>query len=178
MDFPYDDTGAWKVLFFWIVMKRLPPKDPVNNVLLARSWVVGEKYDIVDFQDEVMVALLFSCDNETAEMEEIKVAFLTARTGSKLRELMAEELLDKVDDSGENPDDLHLGDFENRAPGLATAILKAYQRYAEGDDDFWKRFKKREGGMLGRWRDFMVGDGLKVQGTVAALEAGLDKAVI
>lgn len=172
-----DDHQAWIILLHWAFARRLPEDAEDCPLLLVHSWALVEKYNVVDFQDEAMFALLSWCNNESADVETIEKAFESTAPGSKLRHLMAEELLYRVE-SGEGDDhelsnegiDNFLKTSKLDHVTFATDILKARKRCAL-DEYYFQRFKKKKGNRSGKWKTFMVGDALMVHGRAAECEA-------
>ena len=63
MKFAEDDPGAWKMLLYWKIKGSLPllqdvPSYGGQQLLYTRAWILGDKYDIGEFQDLVMLELL------------------------------------------------------------------------------------------------------------------------
>lgn len=63
--FPEDDVGAWEVLLYWTfrgaLMKMLDERkndEAADRLLLVQSWILGDRYNVSRFQDEVMLELL------------------------------------------------------------------------------------------------------------------------
>lgn len=168
---PDDDHKAWTVLIHWLVRVCLSNEAEVDQLLLVRCWALGEKYELKSFRDEVMLAMLLFCDDEMIEVETVRRAFELTKPGSKLRCLMAEELLYRVGQGrGEDHelDDAGIDRFEKtggaKVAGLTTALLKARKECSNAGEGYMNRFARKRGSRHGRWKDFLVGDGQFVHG--------------
>ena len=99
--FEYEETefGAWKLLVYWLLYRRLPGKEYMTLNLLINSWALGEKVEIPDFRDDIMVHLMRLFDSGEAEVtpETLRQAFcITIKQiadRSKLRILFSEEAI-------------------------------------------------------------------------------------
>lgn len=174
---PEDDPQAWKALFYWIVKKELPAKVNDSQPLLVHSWALGEKYEVIDFQNDAMLQLLRYSNTDPIKNEAIESAFALTQPGSKLRKLMAEELIRKVEDPGERLEalDIPYADGVEVASGagpfgMVTELLNAQRRYAQCGDAFFERFAEREDHRFERWKDFMEGNGMAVRGRATKAE--------
>jgi hypothetical protein len=85
---------------------------------------------------------------------------------------MCEELIYRVEHLQENPQRFNLSDIADGSGPLVDALLKVQHRRGQAEGEFWSRFERRGNGQTGRWKEFMVGDGLKVYGRAA--EKGLE----
>ena len=94
---PQDIYQAWKVLLHWIATRRLPEHVADDELLLIRCWALGERHGIEEFQDEAMLALLLWCEDFHLDMDTIERGLSSTRPGSKLRRLVAEELIFNID---------------------------------------------------------------------------------
>lgn len=91
---PDDNVGAWRVLLYWIMHRKQPDDLLVKSDLVAvRCWVLGDKYDIPRFQDEAMFALLAIYSERRPRKGTIGEAVVSSAPSSKLRKLMAEEVV-------------------------------------------------------------------------------------
>ncbi|KAI6860762.1 hypothetical protein KC338_g6822 [Hortaea werneckii] len=89
--FPKDDYDAWAVLVFWMMNTFNIAKEELTPDLLIKSWVLGDKYEIPEFQDQIMLELLFTFEEDYATEDIIRLGSELSPTGSVLKRLMAEE---------------------------------------------------------------------------------------
>ncbi|KAI6790366.1 hypothetical protein KC332_g17876 [Hortaea werneckii] len=66
-------------------------KEELTPDLLIKSWVLGDKYGIPEFQDQIMLELLFIFVRDYATEDIIKLGSELSPTGSVLKRLIAEE---------------------------------------------------------------------------------------
>lgn len=165
-----DDHEAWKILLYWTVTRCLPGDVTDSEVLMVRAWALGEKYEVVEFQDEVMLSLLLRCESNSMEVDAIESAFLLTHPGSKLRCLMAEELIWTIEETKNGPAtlladscDVSQEGFVPSVGGVAVDIIEAKNR-CKDVEEYWRRFVVGDDEEHGRWQTFMVGEGLRVQG--------------
>ena len=95
--FPEDDQTTWEVLLHWLLKDKLEwgyTEDADAKMKgLVECWVLGDKNDIKQFQDEVMWELIRVSDHNRVELNVIRLAFDSTPVGSPIRALLAEELL-------------------------------------------------------------------------------------
>ncbi|KAI6801152.1 hypothetical protein KC361_g1955 [Hortaea werneckii] len=91
IDFPKDDYDAWTVLVFWMMNTFNIAKEEITPDLLIKCWVLGDKYEIPEFQDQIMLELLFIFVQDYATEDIIKLGSELSPTGSVLKRLVAEE---------------------------------------------------------------------------------------
>ncbi|KAI6790266.1 hypothetical protein KC332_g18385 [Hortaea werneckii] len=91
IDFPEDDYDAWTVLVFWMMKTFDIAKEELTPELLIKSWVLGDKYEIPEFQDQIMLELLFTFEEDYATEDIIRLGSGLSPTGSVLKRLIAEE---------------------------------------------------------------------------------------
>ncbi|KAK3712839.1 hypothetical protein LTR37_008930 [Vermiconidia calcicola] len=159
--FPDDDVEAWNALLFFKYWSYLPtcvdPQELRGNEehrrKLIKYWALGDKYDVKEFQDTVMLQLLRELAHQRTNLEAVKLAFENTAPGSKLRRLYAEEVVYMVEE-GKAWNHDHFDTFDG-VPGFTSAYMHATNRYklAEDADEFFHRTGKD-----GSWRDYMVGD--------------------
>ncbi|GAB1730333.1 hypothetical protein NU195Hw_g8564t1 [Hortaea werneckii] len=89
--FPKDDYDAWAVLVFWMMNTFNIAKEELTPDLLIKSWVLGDKYEIPEFQDQIMLELLFTFEEDYATEDIIRLGSELSPTGSVLKRLIAEE---------------------------------------------------------------------------------------
>jgi hypothetical protein len=129
-----------------------------DEELLTLCWVLGDKYDIPNFQDVAMFTLLQLADGENVEPSTIKLAFKNTSPGCKLRLLMAEELAAMM---------LHGTVGYGRVDGIlngtnfAEELLEALDRVENEDTQpiAAYRFYESHDNDEEPWKWFMVGDG-------------------
>lgn len=165
--FPEDDTEAWEVFLHWL-MQRSYPQD-LDARSSVKCWVLGDRYHISTFQDNAMFALLVRLDNKWAKLDDISYAFRLTPPGSKLRLLMAEELVMLMDDKKVVYDEI---DCALNGTNFVGELLRARDRLAaedrvcEGSDEDleheWSmrdRFGRTDEEAEVSWQEFMVGNG-------------------
>ncbi|KAK5688473.1 hypothetical protein LTS10_000451 [Elasticomyces elasticus] len=102
-----------------------------DHKLCIRCWALGDKYDVPDFQDLIMLELLRSIELEPIQLDEIKEGIECTGPGSKLRDLMAEELAREV--SAGDIETSELDAFDGVA-GFSNILVAKINRLAE-----WKQ---------------------------------------
>ena len=127
---------------------------------MIHCWILGDKYDIKEFQDIAMIHLLKLTDSEYITVNLAKLAFENSAPSSPLRTLMAEELACLIVDSesgeyggDEDYEHKHLQVFDG-IPGFASELLYAIDK---------RRFQGIGARLCedGPWEDFMVEKGPK-----------------
>ncbi|RMY65141.1 hypothetical protein D0863_09309 [Hortaea werneckii] len=91
IDFPEDDYDAWIALVFWMMKTFDIAKEELTPELLIKSWVLGDKYEIPEFQDQIMLELLLTFEEDYALEDIIRLGSELSPTGSVLKRLIAEE---------------------------------------------------------------------------------------
>ncbi|KAI7134046.1 hypothetical protein KC343_g15997 [Hortaea werneckii] len=91
IDFPEDDYNAWAVLAFWMMNTFNIARKEFKPDLLIKCWVLGDKYEISEFQDQITLELLFYFERHYATEDIIKLCSELSPTGSVLKRLIAEE---------------------------------------------------------------------------------------
>ncbi|KAI7163042.1 hypothetical protein KC349_g1597 [Hortaea werneckii] len=92
IDFPKDDYDAWAVLMFWMMSAFHIAKTKLKPDLLIKCWVLGDKYEIPEFQDQIMLELLFMVQYYDYDTEDIiRLGSELSPAGSVLKRLIAEE---------------------------------------------------------------------------------------
>ena len=169
LQFPEDGIDTWELLLSWAVKRSMPSwpfadslSDVCRETLLTRSWVLGDKYQILQFQDEVMVELLSFYAESSGHQAEIKHAVSITAPGSKLRRLMAEELVHLIYDYDgmkmEKLDDFDgLGFFAE-----FNATRDRLQNSQQSSDSLYRFGRTADAfdvhGPAGSWRKYLVGD--------------------
>lgn len=96
LKFPEDNKEAWRTLLCWRIRGKLSFEQLGSAKSLCHElvqcWIVGDKYGVKDFQDEIMWELLHHFRSVTPDLPLMKLAFENTPPGSPLRILMAEEL--------------------------------------------------------------------------------------
>lgn len=88
---PEDSVEAWEVLLHWIITKTLPedhecfksmlPQETLQ-LELVQCWSLGDKYDVVAFQDLIMIELLSLLGTILIDEEAAQEAFERSPPGS------------------------------------------------------------------------------------------------
>lgn len=107
LKYPQDDTEVWKLLLFWMMKGHLPTalwnrasqshQDQYQPIyaLLIKCWAAGDQYLMPEFQNNVMIIMLYLLElsaavyttPQTLSWPNIKLAFEVSAPGSKLRNL-------------------------------------------------------------------------------------------
>ena len=157
---------ASKLFLYWLLNHRLPESADMTVSLLLNSWVLGEKLELYDFLDDIMVHLMREIDARKMEVtvESLRDVFCieylpsTAITeASNLEILFCEEAvrtkimtsendiskygLDKCNKNHEN-----CGLYE-----LPAALAKAVEQYKDDRRQIENRFDYREPGKAAPW---------------------------
>lgn len=160
LKFPEDDVAAWKLLVFSMFEKKLPEEDLESEanerlqLLLVQCWVLGDKYDIPEFQDLAILELLHHLSDKHMTPEAAEQAAANTSPPSELRMLAAREVarcLHSIESysgalsvHGFAAEVIELIGHRNKGggPGVSTFI---------GRKDGWYRTLI--------WKGFMVGSG-------------------
>ncbi|CZT20556.1 uncharacterized protein RCC_06414 [Ramularia collo-cygni] len=100
---PEDNIEVWKIIVTWIVNRAVPEDLLRTDLLLAiRCWITGDKYDIKEFQDAVMLCILAELvsDGVKLNIEMIKVSFEETPVDSPLREVIVNRRMSEYDLKG------------------------------------------------------------------------------
>lgn len=169
LEFPEDPVDAWEALLFWIFTKSLP-EDLINTtqvrdeetsqLLLVQCWILGDKYEIVDFQDHIMIELLDLSTDKFISLQAAEEAFKKTLTGSKLRLFVSRLIVVAVYGCEEQK----LEDFDTLegVPGYTTQMMSTLQKWHHGA---WRSHTSlmatEDGRKSAEWRDYLVGEGPK-----------------
>ena len=165
LKFPEDDVAAWKVLVFWMFDKKLPEEDfsaeldEKLQLLLVECWVLGDKYEIPEFQDLVMLELLHHFNSKGITPETAKRAAAMTTSGSKLRILAGRQIAQYA--TGGTKMAIDTFDGALGVEGFASEVIELIRpgntsgktwvvTYIGQKDGKWR---------LQMWKDFMVGSG-------------------
>ncbi|CAK1358221.1 hypothetical protein CB0940_07147 [Cercospora beticola] len=168
--FTDDDPDTWKTVLYWIMHHKLPEnKDKTNRsekfIRNAKYWIVGHKYGIAGFQDEIMIQLLKEVDDHgpCVLTEREKCADLIAVTPpeSVLMRLLAEVVVEDEDDPGTYRFTDDIPELKHNT-GFWTAYVKALQDFRGDGLYFDSRLVMLEDCspyyLRAHWRDYMVGE--------------------
>ena len=160
--FPDDDEDAWKVLLHWIIKGKLPTtrSGQATQMLWVHCWILGDKYNIAAFQDDVMVELVFELAHQKTSLEIVKTAFEGTIEDCKLRKLMAEETVDLIRTT---KDWCHKKlELLDGVSGFTPALLKAMDEHdllLDGAGDTTTLRARMTSGGISQWKAYTVGDG-------------------
>lgn len=116
-------------------------------ILIMRCWVLGDKYAIVDFQDEDMMILLYESQHNGLGWDVIKEGVIHSRPGSPIRRLLAYEAVIQVYEDGVDAEAL----IDVDGAGFMSEFVTAHQAFEKNNQhQLW--FDEAE-----QWRDFMAG---------------------
>ena len=156
LHFPHDDGYAWEILLHWIVPGQPQSADAMDCI---KAWVLGEKYDIPEFQDCVMMELL---RQPVPAVDIIRYAFEHTESNSKLRKSLAMRLVTSIhDDKRFQRDDPWLRYLGN-IPGLFESYVEAQKRFECDKEGYSDRLDQtvNEGEEVRqskrRWTEFLV----------------------
>ncbi|KAK5165100.1 uncharacterized protein LTR77_009197 [Saxophila tyrrhenica] len=153
--FPDDNAGSWIMLLWWKAKGNVPtPRCNFRTETFVQAWIMGDKYDIKDFQDDLMLEIIVHLETNVLDLRTAKLAFENTVPGSPLRTLMAEELADQVrqEDGAKGFQEI-FSMFEG-VVGFTAEVVEALDTYENcGKDNLKKERSKQH---LAR---FMVGDG-------------------
>lgn len=169
LKYPEDVVGAWEVLLFWMITKKLPD-DSIGSLSvhdretlqlsLVQCWTLGDKYGIPEFQDLVMLELLdLSCEG-LVTVQAAEEAFENTSPRSRIRKLFSRLIVTAVViDQAESVEEFE--DLEG-LPGYTADLLEAMQLGQPGDAGWaplrWL-MRTRGGRDSGEWKEYLVGDG-------------------
>ncbi|KAK0782581.1 hypothetical protein LTR91_011361 [Friedmanniomyces endolithicus] len=147
LTFSEDSLNAWKVLMRWAFTRTVPrwtdrrDDDGIDcgfELLLIDCWVLGDKYQIPAFQDEVMLELLYYYKEETIGFDVVKHGVAVTSSGSALRRLLAEEVMTNNMQGGVTED---LNQFDGMH--FLADFVTARESYDDtGTKGFFDRFGK------------------------------------
>jgi len=168
LHFPTDDVDTWEILLYWAIKRTMPhasnfDQDDVIS-LLIRCWVLGDKYQVQTFQNEVILELLRITDGICViRRADLKLGVELTSPGSTLRRMISEEFVAHLYHTEGDPDFSNLNDLDGN--GFIEDLLEAAQArdkrlgafsgngwfgcFSDGDLDT---------GPGGIWREYMVGD--------------------
>lgn len=94
---PEDDLAAWKVLLSWMMPREHPEHEVLTgpNLLGVRCWVLGDKYNIPEFLDKAMLALLVSVVDNAMATEVYREVADHSPPASPSRALVAEDAIEQ-----------------------------------------------------------------------------------
>lgn len=155
--FSGDDETAWKYLLWWKMKGKVPVCDrnlyPTEVLSFVRSWILGDKYDIKEFQDDLMVGLLLYLQVSPLHLTTAKVAFDNMMPSSPLRILMAEEIAHQIRQTDDPSDFPSILSWFEGTVGFTAEIIEALDMY----ESCGKHLLKRERCVSHRMR-FMLGE--------------------
>ncbi|KAK5136592.1 hypothetical protein LTR08_002606 [Meristemomyces frigidus] len=158
LKFPNDDSDAWEVLLFWMIKNTLPDtQDNAHTMILC--WVLGDKYAMPVFQDHAMLELLRTNSTQELGFEALKLALSMSAPGSKLRKLVAEELVYLANDRAV----VDWGSLETMIDGMGILgdYFRAQERYHKDNYVFHSRLTSSNAHSKKQravWTDYMVGE--------------------
>jgi hypothetical protein len=159
--FPEDDQTSWQILLHYAIADYLVDLDSPDDKQAAmlqwiKCWILGDKYNIKDFQDNAMLELLYMLDTEHIDLEVIKYAFNNTPPNSPLRKLMAREaVLTFYKPSGNpNPQDFEVFD------GVSGFVVELMEAFAYKDSKrHGSGVRKTKLNKPEQRRKYIIGDG-------------------
>ena len=159
LQFPHDSQDAWELLLYWVFKGAMPVRTAYSHDDIAAfvgCWCLGDKYLMPELQDQVMLDLLLVLEGDKfASVDIVKQAFENTAAGSKLRDVMAEEVL-RTMHLWDNDGGVEFDDYDGIA-GFTAAIVAAKDRDPKGDY-FYDRFRDNSLSYTSKWRYYMVGE--------------------
>ena len=159
--FPEDDPQAWKIIVYYMIHLQVPSEDFVGEEerdwlglvnVLDLCWILGDKYDMPQFQDLIMLERLraITCGSLLPGM--VLRAFEKTPPGSKLRLQAARNAVSGIYHQG----NYTLDDFDGlRAfPDAMTEMMNALQRYYEEGEQSEDWEEDVSSG--NSWKDYMI----------------------
>jgi hypothetical protein len=155
------------VLLYWVIRRKFP-RDELLKLSLGRAfevaemcWVLGDRYDIPEFQDDAMMVILQILNADKALLPYgIKHTFSHTRPGSKLRILATEEPVLNIYTKRMAFD--QLDDYFN-SMNFVGEFMELYERLRDPTGKEWarvaKRLQKPGTDDCEHWKSFMVADG-------------------
>jgi hypothetical protein len=127
--------------------------DDSKKMQLVHCWILGDKYDIKEFQDIVVLELLVTLEDSVAPLEVIQLAFKNTAENSLLRKLMARHAVINICES--NCERQHLKIFDG-VTGFITEPVEAYDIRDEKENGINGLFVIVDGDDEDEWMEFMV----------------------
>lgn len=163
LDVPDDGVEAWKVFLFWLFHRNLPYFGSGKNKtqrfkeidLLVCCWSLGDKYDIPDFQDEVMLMLMECLAVNVVHPHTVNLAFNTSSPDSHMRRIMAEEVAENLREGHWHEEDFKELDGEGFTYEFAKALVD--QEPVRSHDRLETQLDVNVFHYV--WESYMVGDG-------------------
>ncbi|PIA89413.1 hypothetical protein CB0940_07146 [Cercospora beticola] len=162
--FPEDDPASWEIFLYWLLRREIPRPGIATSheedlISLAKCWILGDKYGITKFQDEVMLFYLHIVDLHCVELAPEQCKELTKITppGSKLMKLLSEESARFCEQNGLTSDGIATLDG---VPGFWPTFVEAQQKMKKHSDQFTSRMKGVGSTTCdeAHWSDYMAGD--------------------
>ncbi|PPJ56521.1 hypothetical protein CBER1_03891 [Cercospora berteroae] len=144
--FPEDDTESWKILLYWLLHRDVPMmeddatwKDYLNT--LVKCWVLGDKYSVSKFQDEIMLLLIQYAYWSRASLQpaEYKKLIEITPADSHLMRLLGEEVAVKY----------------RKLSNLTREVANVL----DGVEGFWPAFLEAQHGLM--WKKCIFDDRLR-----------------
>ncbi|PPJ56520.1 hypothetical protein CBER1_03892 [Cercospora berteroae] len=161
-----DDPKTWKIALYWIVHQKISENDFFRNV---ECWLIGHKYGMARFQDEIMMQLLE--DDYHGKFNDLmyfsqKYRDLVAATPSDsvLMKFFAEQVARDYDWYRPRylPQDHAIIAELKRDAGFLTCYEKAEQELKRDEEYLDFRLVGLEEDVRefrrAQWRDYMVGE--------------------
>ena len=156
---PEDNYAAWITLLYWKLNGKMEiPEghDDSKKMQLVYCWILGDKYNIKEFQDLVMIELLMTLEEWVAPLEVIQLAFKNTTGNSPLRKLMARHAVINICEG--NCERQHLQIFDG-VVGFITELVEAYDIRDEKENGVNGLFVSVDGDDEDEWMEFMVAGG-------------------
>ena len=156
MRFPEDDATAWETLLYWKIqgyLHRAFAEDAESDIMQSiRCWALGDKYDVKNFQDVVMLDLIALLSSRGVKFNVVRFAFENTPQKSPLRTFMAREAIITYSTclNLDAPQELEVFDGVR---GFMTEFMNAVERRGR------KENLTVDLSIPGDWSEFMVGKG-------------------
>ena len=164
--FPEDHVDAWKTLLYWSFKRTLPCQEregetisDEEQLVLVRSWVLGDKYRIPVFQDIAILEILANLQSSRLTAQSAKEAARHTAVDSPLRRLAVRSVVESIRDAGLDHEEYNEA-FE--VPGFATETLRLLRDsyvYDDVDGQLDEIGDKDGKNRSDAWAEYMVAGG-------------------
>ncbi|KAK5688504.1 hypothetical protein LTS10_000482 [Elasticomyces elasticus] len=154
--FPDDDLISWQLLLRWIYQRVVPISAFENEADLSsamRTWGLGERLDVPEFQNQVMLCILRWLNEYSIDPELIKNVVKSSHPGSPMRTLMAVETAWQLQNHNFEPE--VLGELDGH--GFLLQVMGMMRDGFECSPDYGVSRERIDYGIASK---YMLGGGL------------------
>ncbi|KAK4895407.1 hypothetical protein LTR27_006471 [Elasticomyces elasticus] len=158
--FPDDDLISWQLLLRWMYQRVVLSGAFENEADLSsamRTWGLGERLDVPDFQNQVMLCILRWLNEYSIDPELIKNVVKSSHPGSPMRTLMAVETAWQLQNHNFEPG--VLGELDGH--GFLLQVMRVMRDGFECSPDYGVCRERIDYGVANK---YMLGGGLLGQG--------------